>query len=311
MIWWLAAAAASVVKSHWKTEIINLVLTGVLLILVVAACSAWLSFLPENSYGCLEEMWLVSNKWLFLVGESNKIPCQLRFEPAVKWYNLIMALLILSCRSNCHRTRVDSPFMTFVIFHEESQHFRKGDETDTKCFLQSGHHSEPCFSCRVLGQILSKKSKHQVFIPDGVALFGPRSNVGSLHRPGTTWVSGSTSRICWLAVTQKQNACSYGWSWFNVIFAGKKRQTMANPYLLPRLFASASWALIAVLQSWSVAVTFAQCCSYQVEAMVHIHCLEQFELCYLFLLCGCAWLLGLFRTGWTLHCTSHRNLYHL
>lgn len=199
------------------------------------------------------------------------------------------------------------PFMTFVIFHEESQHFRKGDETDTKCITKWTPFWTMEFSCRFWVKF-SAKNHEKVFIPDGVALFGPWSNVGSLHRPGTTWVSGSTSRICWLAVTQKQNACSYGWNWFNVIFAGKKRQTMANPYLLPRLFA---WALIAVLQSWSVAVTFAQCCSYQVEAMVHIHCLEQFELCYLFLLCGCAWLLGLFRTGWTLHCTSHRNLYHL
>ena len=157
MIWWLAAAAASVVKSHWKTEIINLVLTGVLLILVVAACSAWLSFLPENSYGCLEEMWLVSNKWLVLVEESHKIPCQLRFEPAVKWYNLIMALLMLSCRSNCHRTRVDSPFMTFVIFHEESRHFRKGDETDTKCITKWTPFWTMLF-LQILSQILSKKS---------------------------------------------------------------------------------------------------------------------------------------------------------
>lgn len=154
MIWWLAAAAASVVKSHWKTEIINLVLTGVLLILVVAACSAWLSFLPENSYGCLEEMWLVSNKWLFLVGESHKIPCQLRFEPAVKWYNLIMALLMLSCRSSCHRTRVESPLhdirdisWRITAFSKRWWNWYKVDTIlNHGIFLQ------------ILGQIFSKKS---------------------------------------------------------------------------------------------------------------------------------------------------------
>lgn len=55
-------------SAPWDT--LNLFLTAFLLTLVVALCVAWLSVLPDGSYGCLEEM----------------------SKPEVKWYNSIMAL---------------------------------------------------------------------------------------------------------------------------------------------------------------------------------------------------------------------------
>lgn len=39
-----------------RPETVNLVLTVVLLVVVVAACSAWLALLPGDSYGCLQQM---------------------------------------------------------------------------------------------------------------------------------------------------------------------------------------------------------------------------------------------------------------